>query len=72
MPLSRVEQLLNAYFNEPMKEYLRVLSEIKASGGLTSEEVNKIETRVLYVDASTIVRQTSEPHVINFTRLPGE
>lgn len=63
MPLNRIEQLLNAYFNEPMKEYLRLLSEIKDSGGLTSEEVHKIESQVLYVDASTIVRQV---------RVPGE
>lgn len=44
MPLSRVGQLLSAYFNEPVKEYLRVLSEIKNGGELTSEEVCKIET----------------------------
>ncbi len=54
---SRIDKLLNAYFNQPLKEYAQVVAEIKNSGGLTSEEIGALQTKLLYVDAHMIVRQ---------------
>ena len=57
MPNSRIDDLLNAYFNRPVKEYAKAVTEIKGSGGLTSEEVNAINNQLRFIDACTIVRQ---------------
>jgi len=58
MPHNRVSRLLAAYFNESYAEYARIVSGIKAKGGLTSEEINVIKSKVLYIDAATIIRQS--------------
>lgn len=56
MPQNRVSGLLAAYFTKPYVEYGEVVLEIRDNGGLTAEEVQIIETQVLNIDASTIIR----------------
>lgn len=58
MPHNRVSRLLSAYFNESYAEYARIVSGIKDKGGLTTEEVDIIKRKILYVDAATIIRQS--------------
>jgi hypothetical protein len=62
MPQDRVSSLLAAYFTQPYVEYGEVALEIRNAGGLTSEEVHFMNSRVLNVDAATIIRHagTSE------------
>ena len=57
MPQNRVSGLLAAYFTRPYVEYGDIVLEIRDNGGLTSEEVQIIEKRVLRIDANTIIRQ---------------
>lgn len=57
MPSSRIDDLLNAYFNRPVREYAEVVTGIKGNGGLTSEEVKAINNQLWFIDACTIVRQ---------------
>jgi len=58
MSQDRVTDLLAAYFSQPYVDYGDVVIEIKNSGGLTSEEVQKIRSRVLAVDANAMIRHT--------------
>jgi len=58
MPQDRVSTLLAAYFTQPYVEYGEVVLEIRSDGGLTSEEVQLIKNRVLYIDAKTMIRHT--------------
>ncbi len=57
MPNTRIDDLLNAYFNRPVKEYAKAVTEIKGSGGLTPEEVSAINNQLRFINACTIVRQ---------------
>jgi len=56
MPRDRVIGLLAAYFTQPYDEYGKLALEIRSSGGLTSEEVQHIKTKLLCIDAKTIIR----------------
>lgn len=58
---TRVDELIEAYYHRPVKEYVRVVSSIRESGGLTAEETTSIRSRLAYVDASTMVRQAGGP-----------
>ena len=53
----RVVKLIDAYFREPREKYAELVSEIRAKGGLTSNEVRHIKDKLLYVHSDTIVRQ---------------
>ena len=55
----RVSGLLAAYFTQPYVEYGEVALEIRNNGGLTSDEIRAIETRVLSIDAMAMIRHTS-------------
>jgi hypothetical protein len=61
MPQDRVSGLLAAYFTQPYVEYGEVALEIRSNGGLTSEEVQLIKKRALYIDAKTMIRHTGSP-----------
>ncbi len=61
MPHDRVSGLLAAYFTQPYVEYGEYALEIRSNGGLTSEEVQLIKNRVLYIDAKTMIRHTGSP-----------
>lgn len=54
----RVSELLTAYFDQPYPDYGEVVLEIRNSGGLNTEEVQLIQTRVLLVDANAILRHS--------------
>jgi len=58
MSQDRVTDLLAAYFTQPYVDYGDVVTEIKNTGGLTSEEVRKIRNSVLTVDANAMIRHT--------------
>jgi len=54
----RVATVLDAYFKQPYEEYGQLALEIRQSGGLTPEEASLIESKVLCVDAKTIIRHS--------------
>jgi hypothetical protein len=56
MPNSKADRVLIAYFERPAKEYVRTLESIKASGGLTREEVAEIRAAAPAVHADAILR----------------
>ncbi len=56
MAQDRVSGLLAAYFNKPYPEYGEAVLQIRQSGGLDSEELRFIQSRVLLVDANAIIR----------------
>ena len=58
MSQDRVTDLMAAYFSQPYVDYGDVATEIKNSGGLTSEEVQKIRSKVLDIDANAMIRHT--------------
>ena len=58
MSQDRVTDLLAAYFSQPYVDYGDVAIEIKNSGGLSSEEVRKIRSSVLAIDANALIRHT--------------
>jgi hypothetical protein len=43
MARSRVEKLLETYFNRLLKEYQMMLASLRTSGGLNSEEMNLLK-----------------------------
>jgi hypothetical protein len=61
MPQDRVSGLLAAYFTQPYMEYGEVALEIRSNGGLTSEEVQLIKNRALYIDVKAMIRHTGSP-----------
>jgi len=54
----RVAAVLDAYFRQPYEEYGELALEIRASGGLTPDEMRLIESTTLIVDAKTIMRHS--------------
>ena len=58
MPEDRVSGLLAAYFTQPYVDYGEVVQEIRTNGGLTTEEIQLIKNKVLYVDAKALIRHT--------------
>ena len=48
--------MLNAFFNEPLAEYAKVIREIREGGGLTAAEVEAIESQVGFPDARMLIR----------------
>lgn len=58
MSQDRISGLLTAYFNLPYDEYGDIAQEIKDSGGLTTDEVRDIQSKVLRVDANALMRHT--------------
>jgi hypothetical protein len=58
MSQDRVTGLLAAYFTRSYVEYGDVAIEIKNSGGLTSDEVQRIRSSVLTIDANAMIRHT--------------
>ena len=58
MPEDRVSELLTAYFYHPYPDYGDVVLEIRNNGGLSAEEVQLVQTRVLLVDANAILRHS--------------
>jgi hypothetical protein len=58
MAQDRVDKLLHFYFNRPYEEYGEIILDIKETGGLNAEEIKAIESKVLSVDANTIIRHS--------------
>lgn len=56
MAYDRVIGLLVAYFTQPYVEYGELALAIRSSGGLTSDEVQHIKSKLLYIDARAIIR----------------
>ena len=52
----RVTNLLNAFFNQPLAEYAKVIREIREGGGLTAAEVEAIESQVGCLDVRMLIR----------------
>ncbi len=59
MARSRVERLLDTYFNRPLKEYQTMLTSLRTSGGLNSEEIDLLKTQLPGVHADAIIRHAS-------------
>jgi hypothetical protein len=59
----RVDTLLDAYFNYPLHEYVRVISSVKELGGLSPEERQLVEKRTTPIHASTILRHINDANV---------
>ena len=59
MARSRVERLLDTYFNRPLKEYRMMLASLRTSGGLNAEEMDKVKALVPGVHADAIIRHAS-------------
>lgn len=59
MARNRVERLLNAYFNRPLKEYRTMVTSLRTSGGLDSEEMDLLKVQVHGVHADAIIRHAS-------------
>lgn len=71
MPLNRVIKLLDAYFNQPFEEYGELVLEIRETGGLTPDEIGLIRSRVLNVDADTVIRQANLPEEVGMGHHSG-
>lgn len=56
MMRSGVIELLYAYFNLPVGEYVEVLCQMKKEGGLTSEEVAWLLSQTPAVHENAIIR----------------
>ena len=56
MSYARVIGLLVAYFSQPYVEYGELALAIRSSGGLTSDEVQHIKSKLLSIDAKAIIR----------------
>lgn len=56
MPNNKADRVLFAYFERPSKEYVQTLESIKASGGLSKEEVAEIRAEAPAVHAEAILR----------------
>ena len=59
MSNNKVERLLSAYFELPKDEYAKIVESIKASGGLSDEELKTIRSKATVVHAETIIRHLS-------------
>jgi len=59
MARSRVERLLDTYFNRPLKEYRMMLAMLRTSGGLNSEEMDILKAQIPGVHADAIIRHAS-------------
>ncbi|HMG32929.1 MAG TPA: hypothetical protein VKM94_03245 [Blastocatellia bacterium] len=53
---SKVDRLLLAYFERPKDEYIRTVKSIKAAGGLSKKEIEKIRDKAPDIHAETILR----------------
>ena len=56
---NKVERLLFAYFERPKREYALTLESIKAAGGLSDEEIERIREKAPPIHAETILRHLS-------------
>lgn len=56
MAQNKADRILFAYFERPIKEYVRTLDSIKAAGGLNNEEIDEIRAKVPTVHAEAILR----------------
>jgi hypothetical protein len=57
----RVNKLLHAFFNYPLRQYAEVVHEIRDDGGLTPDEVEAIKSQVVTADAHMLVRHAGTP-----------
>ena len=53
---NKVSSLLFAYFERPIKDYVRTLESIDASGGLNSEEIALIRANAPEFDVEAMLR----------------
>jgi hypothetical protein len=60
MPNNKANRVLFAYFERPVKEYTRTLESVRATGGLSEEEVQEIRAQAPAVHAETILRHLGE------------
>jgi hypothetical protein len=56
MPRNKADNLLFAYFERPVGEYLQTLKSINASGGLSNEEVERVRAKAPGFHAEAILR----------------
>ncbi len=56
MAQNKANRLLFAYFQRPKKEYVQTVKSIKASGGLSDEEIEEIRAEAPAVHAEAILR----------------
>lgn len=61
MARSRVERLLDTYFNRPLKEYRMMLASLRTSGGLNPEEMDQVKAHAHGVHADAIIRHAGRP-----------
>jgi len=60
MPNNKADRVLFAYFERPSKEYVLTLESIKASGGLSKEEIAEVRAEAPAVHAEAILRHLAE------------
>ena len=56
MARNKADNLLFAYFERPVREYLQTLKSINASGGLSNEEVERVRAKAPGFHAEAILR----------------
>ena len=56
MPNNKADRVLFAYFERSLKEYARTVESVKASGGLSEQEIGEIRQQVPSVHADAIFR----------------
>jgi hypothetical protein len=56
MARNKADNLLFAYFERPVREYLQTLRFINASGGLSDEETERIRANAAEFHAEAILR----------------
>jgi len=56
MVRNKADNLLFAYFERPVREYLQTLKSINASGGLSNEEVERVRAKAPEFHAEAILR----------------
>ena len=56
MARNKADNLLFAYFERPVREYLQTLKSINASGGLCDEEIERIRANAAEFHAEAILR----------------
>ena len=54
--MTKADNLLFAYFERPVREYLQTLKSINASGGLSNEEVERVRAKAPGFHAEAILR----------------
>jgi hypothetical protein len=56
---TKVERVLDAFYNQPYPQYGDMILRVRESGGLSEEDQAAIEDRASGIDARTILRHAS-------------